>query len=107
MPTQSDTPTEEPTKSAKPKGIQLTVSPMQVSPMERINLTGSYAGGDAAQLKVQRFENGAWADFPVDATVRAGTFQTWIMTSHTGPNKLRVFDPAAKKASNAVTVTIG
>lgn len=28
------------------------------------------------------------------------------MTGRTGDNQFRVFDPAAKKASNAITVTV-
>ena len=54
--------------------IQLDVSPVQVGPMERVNLTGTYRGGDNVRLEVQRYEDGTWTNFGVDATVRVGTF---------------------------------
>ena len=98
-----------PSESASPNGgrLELEVSPTEVSAMQRINLTGTYRGADAGQLQVQRYDGGAWTDFGVDATVSAGTYQTWIMSGRTGENRLRVWDPQAKIASNVVTVTIG
>ncbi|WP_036194728.1 hypothetical protein [Nocardioides aequoreus] len=104
---ESPSPSQRPSESESPEtGLQLSVSPPQVGPNQRINLTGSYEGGDA-ELQVQRFENGAWVDFPVTASVTAGTFQTWIQTGRTGEQRLRMFDPAADVASNEVRVTVG
>ena len=56
---------------------------------------------------MQRFEDGKWSDFGVQATVRVGTFATYIMTGRTGENRFRVFDPKTKKGSNVILVTIG
>lgn len=86
--------------------MHLNVSPVQAAPMERINLTGRYRGGDNVNLEVQRYENGVWTNFGVQATVRVGTFATYVMTGHTGENRFRMFDPAAKEESNVVMVTI-
>jgi hypothetical protein len=36
-----------------------------------------------------------------------GTFETYVMTSHPGPNRFRVYDPAEGKASNVITIVIG
>jgi hypothetical protein len=55
---------------------------------------------------VQRFE-GSWVDFPVSASVRGGTFTTYIYTGRSGPNRFRVIDKATGKKSNPVRVTIG
>lgn len=87
-------------------GLHLTMTPLVASPMERLNVTGSYAGHDNVALQVQRFENGIWADFPTNAQVSMGTFETYVMTSHTGVNRFRVFDPATNTASNVVQVSI-
>jgi hypothetical protein len=99
----SPSPTSKPRK--KPAGITLQASPPEVPPGGRITLTGAYPGHEGAQLQVQRFQGG-WVDFPVRATVSGGTFATYIMTTHTGVNRLRVTDPAGARASAEVQVTV-
>jgi hypothetical protein len=105
-------PTEEPSDEASPdagkKGdLQLDVSPVVARPMERVNLTGTYKGADNLELQVQRFEDGDWRDFGVTASVRVGTFETYVMTGRPGEQRFRMFDPQAKQGSNVVMVTIG
>ncbi|GAA1935269.1 hypothetical protein [Nocardioides marmoribigeumensis] len=92
-----------------PKGDKITlfVAPQNVGPGERINFNGVYTDGEGARLQVQRREGGSWSDFPVEATVRGGSFETWIQTSRSGRTKFRVLDKDANRASNVVTVTIG
>lgn len=103
-PTESKSP--KPEKKRKPRSvISLSASPVEVSPMEQIYLSGTYPGGEGASLQVQRFE-GSWTDFPSSASVSGGTFSTYVMTGQSGPNKFRVVDPASGKSSNAVTVTV-
>ena len=102
-----DLPSDAPSSSAPPlTGLTLTVSPSAVGPGERINLSGTY-GREGASLQVQRQQGSTWTDFPVSATVGAGTFDTWIVTSQTGTAQFRVLDEATGAASNTVTVTIG
>jgi hypothetical protein len=91
----------------KPSKITLFVAPQQVSSGGRINFNGVYEGGDGATLQVQRRDGGSWSDFPVTASVRGGSFETWIMTSRAGATKFRVYDDSADRASNVVTVQIG
>ncbi len=55
---------------------------------------------------MQRFEGGAWSDFPVTASVSGGQFATYVTTSHTGPQRIRVADKATHRTSNAVRVTV-
>lgn len=102
-------PTLSPSSSAPPsKGIQLHASPAQVAPMERINLTGTWPGKDNVTLAVQRLEDGQWSDFAgVSATVRVGTFETWVQTGREGVQQFRMYDPGTDTASNVVRVTIG
>ena len=101
----SATPSPTPTKK-QPK-ITLQAFPQQVSPGQRINLTGVYRGGEGARLQVERFEGGRWNDFPVGASVSGGQFTTYITTSRTGPQRFRVVDPLSNARSNAVRVTVG
>ncbi len=72
-------------QAAGKKGrIQLDVSPVMARANERVNLTGTYSKADNVGLQVQRFEDGTWRDFGVSATVRVGTFETYVMT---GPGR--------------------
>jgi len=103
----SEEPSEE-SSSATPEGeISLQVAQTTVTPMANIDLTGAYSGGEGAILQVQRFENGAWSDFPVTASVSDETFATYVQTGQTGPNRFRVVDTDTGTASNEVKVTIG
>jgi hypothetical protein len=95
-----------PPKSGKRGKIQLDVSPVMARPNERINLTGTYRKADNVGLKVQRFEDGRWSDFGVNATVRVGTFETYVMTGQVGEHRFRMYDPASKEGSNVVLVTV-
>jgi hypothetical protein len=97
----------EPTSEAPAEGISLSATQQSVSPMQQIDLTGTYQAGEGAILQVQRFENGAWSDFPVTMSVSGGTFGTYVQTSRTGPNKFRVVDTDSDVVSNEVTVTVG
>ena len=98
---------DDPSEAPRGDKITLFVAPQNVSAGGRINFNGVYTDGEGARLQVQRKEGGSWTDFPVDATVRGGSFETWIQTSRTGVTKFRMFDQDANRASNVVTVTIG
>ncbi|MBC2931805.1 hypothetical protein [Nocardioides sp. zg-1228] len=100
-------PGEESTSEAPAEGISLTADQQSVSPMQQIDLTGTYPAGEGAILQVQRMENGTWSDFPVTMSVSGGTFATYVQTSRTGPNKFRVVDTDSEVVSNEVTVTVG
>lgn len=101
-------PSAKPSEKAQPaRKITLFAAPQQVRPGERINLNGVYRSGEGATLQIQRREGGSWTDFPVDTTVRGGSFETWIQTSRTGAQRFRVYDERAERGSNPVTVTVG
>ena len=114
--TATETATEEPaepepgtetTSEAPATRISLSATQQSVSPMQQIDLTGTYEGGEGSILQVQRFENGSWSDFPVTMSVSGGTFATYVQTSRTGPNKFRVADTDSDAVSNEITVTVG
>ncbi|MGH8964210.1 MAG: hypothetical protein ACRDXB_02610 [Actinomycetes bacterium] len=81
------------------------MSPQRAATFQRINLTGSYRGGNGTTLQVQRHE-GRWVDFPTSATVSGGRFATYVETGHTGKNRFRVIDESSGRASKPVTVTV-
>jgi hypothetical protein len=107
-PTESS-PTKNPNLNVnKPKKrISLQAGEQSVAPMGRIDLSGTYLGGEGAVLNVQKFSNGSWQDFySISATVTNGTFSTYIQTGTPGVNRFRVVDSDTKVSSNEVKVTI-
>ena len=94
-------------KKPKKSKISLSAGATSVAPMQQIDLTGVYPGGEGAILQVQRFTNGAWQDFPVTVSVSNQTFSTYVQTSQTGQNRFRVVDTDSGMASNPVRVQIG
>ena len=107
-PTSSSSNEQPPPKIKKPrKRISLQAGENSVAPMGRIDLTGTYPGGEGAVLNVQKFSNGSWQDFySISATVTNGTFSTYIQTGTPGMNRFRVIDSDTKLASNEVRVQI-
>ena len=104
----SGQPSEEPT-SQKPEKEEISLQAAQnsVGPMQNIDLTGVYPGGEGAILQVQRFEGGGWVDFPASPiSVGDETFATYVQTGQPGPQRFRVVDTDTGKASNEVKVTI-
>jgi hypothetical protein len=106
--TSAATSTDRPTRSEPPrKQITLSASATMVGPMERLDLTGVYSGGEGAILRVERFADGSWQDFGVTASVSNETFATYIQTGVAGMNRFRVVDTDTGQESNEVRVTIG
>jgi len=96
---------KEPKRKPPRSVISLSASPVEVSPMERIYLSGTYPRGEGKSLQVQRREGG-WRDFPTSASVSGGTFSSYVMTGQSGVNKFRVVDRSNGKKSNVVTVRV-
>ncbi|MEJ7795194.1 MAG: hypothetical protein WKF50_06555 [Nocardioides sp.] len=98
----------EETESAKPeKAISLSAGQTTVAPMQQIDLTGVYPGGEGAILQVQRFENGAWVDFPASpVSVSDQTFSTYVLTGQPGVQRFRMIDTGTGEPSNQVQVTV-
>ena len=87
--------------------IALSAGQRSVASMQNIDLTGSYPGGAGRIVQVQRFQGGAWTDFPVTVPVNGDTFSTYVATGQTGPNRFRVVDTDTGQRSNQVVVTVG
>lgn len=95
------------TSSSPATQITLTTGQTAVGPMQRIDLSGSYPGGDGAILVVQRFQAGQWGDFPVTASVSGGSFSTYVQTGQSGVNRFRMKDSDSGATSNEIKVTVG
>jgi hypothetical protein len=93
-------------RKPEPPPISLSAGQAAVSPMGRIDLTGTFSGGEGAVLQVQRF-SGGWQDFPVTASVSDSTFSTYVQSSQIGVNRFRVVDTDSGKTSNEVRVRVG
>ncbi len=102
-------PESEPTESETEddSAISLSAGQTEVGPMEPIDLTGVYPGGEGSILQVQQFTEGRWDDFPVTTPVSNETFTTYIQTSQPGLNKFRMIDTKSGETSNEVRVRIG
>ena len=106
-PTSSNTDSSTPTIKKPKKRISLQAGQGSVSPMGRIDLTGTYPGGEGAVLNVQKFSNGSWQDFySISASVTNGQFSTYIQTGTPGINRFRMVDSDSTLTSNEVKVTI-
>lgn len=103
----ADRPSKSPTQTEEEEEtISLSAGQTSVGVMEPIDLTGVYPGGEGAILQVQRFTDGSWSDFPVTTPVSNETFSTYIQSSQTGVNRLRMVDTASGLESNEVKVRI-
>lgn len=108
-PPSDDEPDPDTSKSPdKPsKVISLSASQTSVSPMQNIDLTGVYPGGEGAILQVQRFENGGWVNFPASpVSVSNQTFSTYVQTGQPGVQRFRMLDTGNGKTSKQVKVTV-
>lgn len=106
---EEESPGEETSATKPPKReIALSAGASSIAPMERLDLTGTYPGGEGAILKIQRKEGAAWEDFfSVTASVSGSIFSTYIQTGNLGVNIFRVVDTDTGLASNEVRVRIG
>lgn len=110
VPTGTPAAVPEATESATPtpeKAITLSAGQTAVGAMQQIDLSGTYVQGGGAILQVQRFEGGAWSNFPVTVSVDGESFGTYVMTGQTGENKFRVVDSQSGLESNEVVVQVG
>lgn len=104
----SEEPTTEDTASESPKAgqISLQATDTTVTSGERIYFSGVYPGGEGAILWLQRWQDGAWADFPASVGVTNGTFSSYIFTGVSGLNRFRVIDRDSGTVSNEIRVTV-
>ena len=104
---ESEDPEASDSESPDAGEISLQAVESTVDSGERIYFSGVYPGGEGAILWLQRFENGAWADFPASVGVTNGTFSSYIFTGVSGLNRFRVIDRDDGTVSNEIRVQVG
>ncbi|MFE7225370.1 hypothetical protein ACFU7D_11330 [Nocardioides sp. NPDC057577] len=105
----STSPSPSRTVEEKPaKEITLQAGIVVATPMERIDLTGIYPGGEGAILRLERNDGQGWGEFGIpDVRVTGEQFSTPIQSGRVGRHKFRMKDIDTGAYSNVVTVTIG
>ncbi|HWJ68349.1 MAG TPA: hypothetical protein VNT31_16865 [Nocardioides sp.] len=110
QPEESETTEEtEATESPSPEAGEISLQAVdnEVGSGERIYFSGVYPGGEGAILWLQRWQDGAWADFPASVGVTNGTFSSYIFTGVSGLNRFRVIDRDDGTVSNEIRVRVG
>lgn len=99
----------EATDTASPDAGEISLQAVDttVTSGERIYFSGVYPGGEGAILWLQRWQDGAWADFPASVGVTNGTFSSYIFTGVSGLNRFRVIDRDDGTVSNEIRVHVG
>lgn len=98
------------TVAARPakKEITLQAGTVAAKPMERIDLSGIYPGGEGAILRLERNDGQGWEDFGIpDIPVTGEQFSTPIQSGRVGKHEFRMKDVDTGIYSNPVSVTIG
>ncbi|NGN95713.1 hypothetical protein G5C66_23620 [Nocardioides sp. KC13] len=103
-PSASESVEEKPAK----KEITLQVGTVQAKPMERVDISGIYPGGEGAILRLERNDGQGWEEFGIpDVPVTGEQFSTVIQSGRVGKHKFRMKDVDTGSYSNVVSVTIG
>lgn len=106
--TGSAEPSDEMSSSSPAAGqISLQSQTTQVAAGDRIYFSGVYPGGEGQILVVERFQNGAWTEFPASVNVNGGAFSSYLFTGVAGENRFRVVDRENNVTSNEIKVQVG
>ncbi|GGU25588.1 hypothetical protein [Nocardioides albus] len=104
----SSSPSESAAEKPGKKEITLQTGIVVAKPMERIDITGIYPGGEGAILRLERDEGEGWQEFGIpDVSVTGEQFSTAIQTGRVGKHRFRMKDIDTGTFSNVVSVTIG
>jgi hypothetical protein len=105
-------PTNEPSKESTAIGreeptVQLKDLPDPARPFETVQIQGTYPGEGDTFLRVQRWENGKWLDFPLPTkTDKSGRFTAYVELGQPGRYRLRVLDPDSGVACEPFVLVI-
>ena len=105
-------PTNEPSNESTAIGreeptVQLKDLPDAARPFETVQIQGTYPGEGDTFLRVQRWENGKWLDFPLPTkTNKSGRFTAYVELGQPGRYRLRVLDPDSGMACEPFVLVI-
>ena len=87
--------------------IRLESSAHSAKPFETVRISGTYRGGAATFVRVQRWEDGKWRAFPVPAkTDASGEFTAYVELAKPRRYRLRVLDPRSGVTSEPILLVI-
>jgi hypothetical protein len=93
--------------SAAEETIQLEDLADSAKTSEAVRIQGTYRGGAGTFLRVQRWEEGKWVDFPLPTkTDQSGQFITQAEFGKPGLYRLRVLDPDSGVTSRPFVLVI-
>ena len=93
--------------AARDRTILLADPVDAAKPFQAARIQGSYPGGGDTLLRVQRWEKGSWATFPVPArTDASGEFTAYVELEQPGRYRLRVLDPGSGARSKSLVLVI-
>jgi hypothetical protein len=76
-------------------------------PFEAVPIQGTYRGGAGTFLRLQRWEDGKWLDFPLPTKAdQSGHFTTYVELGQPGRYRLRMLDPNSGGTSKPIVVVI-
>lgn len=97
-----------PSDTAEGDTIRLEDPAGSAMPFQPVRIRGTYRGGADTFVRVQRWEEGKWLDFPIPAkTDKSGKFTTYIELGQPGRYQIRVLDPDSGVASKPFVLVIG
>jgi hypothetical protein len=92
---------------AKGEAIQVKYVPASARPFQTVEIRGSYRDGADTLLRVQRWEDGKWLDFPLPTkTDNSGQFTAYVELGEPGRHRLRLLDPSTGFTSKLFAVVI-
>ena len=93
--------------SAAVKAIQFVDPVGSAKPYQAVRIQGTYQGGPGIFLRVQRWEQGSWLDFPVPTvTDRSGQFTAHVEFGLPGRYRLRMVDPDSGMKSEPFVLVV-
>ena len=91
--------------STEPKTISLQESALSAETFQTVGIMGTYRRG--ASLRVQRWEEGAWLDFPLLARAdQTGRFTAYVELGRPGRYRLRLLHPDSGVTSEPLVLEV-
>ena len=93
--------------SSEDKTIRVVDPVGSAKPFQIVRIDGTYPGEAGTFLRVERFEDGRWLDFPVPTTTdQAGKFTAYVEFGQPGRYRLRVLDPESGVKSEPFVLVV-
>jgi hypothetical protein len=93
--------------SLEPERIALQETVLAAEPFQTVPIRGRFREGGNGELQVQRWEEGSWLDFPLQARAdQSGRFTAYVELGQPGRYRLRVRHPDSGVSSEPLVVVV-